>query len=206
MSTNTSYIVKELSLEAMLSCYETYGPQFFPPEELKPSSAVRRLYELGIYRGFGLFDTALLHGEHRLAGYALMVCPKAFNNVLLDYYAILPQYRGQGAGCFFLQQLAEVFREADGIYIESETSPRTEPTDALSSEPLTRERRIHFYERNGAHKTGVQSRLFGVSYEVLFLPCARQKRLAFRHLIAIDAIYREMFSPKHYEEEVFLEI
>lgn len=199
---NRTYQTREFSFEEIVQIYETYSPQFFPAAERKPLSAIRRLCKQGIYRGFGLYLCGEGDGTQDavLAGYALLVCPKAFGNLLLDYFAILPPLRRQGAGRFFLSRLREIFADSDGIYIESEApQPGSPEEDAQNA-------RIRFYEAAGAKRTTITGKLFGVDYDILFLPCSRSDRLTIRHLVAVDAIYREMFTPQQYEEKVFLEV
>ncbi|NLL80210.1 MAG: hypothetical protein GX234_10600 [Clostridiales bacterium] len=191
--------LQEFTLNELLSIYEIYGTQFFPADELKPSAAIKRLYEQGTYRGFGLYHTA---PDRYLAGYALFVCSPALSGALLDYYAVLPQYRNDGIGGLGLSLLQKQFTDTSGIYIESE-NPAYAHTDA---EREIQNRRIGFYERNGAKKTGAKSRLFGVSYEILYLGCqnAFHSIPAEQHVQNVDAIYRAMFSEKHYREDVVL--
>ena len=141
--------LKELNIDELISVYESYGPAFFPADELKPSASIRRLYALGFYRGFGLF---LQTAPDTLAGYAFFVCGPSLSGALLDYYAILPQFRNSGIGGLGLSLLQKQFTDTCGIYIEAEDP-------ACASEEAEREiqtRRIGFYERNRAKKTGLQ--------------------------------------------------
>lgn len=192
--------LQEFTIKELLSVYETYGPAFFPSDELKPSEAIQRLYDNGLYRGFGLYDTTI---SSQLAGYALFVCSSALPGALLDYYAVLPQYRNGGIGGKGLALLQKEFTDTCGIYIESE-NPACAHTEA---EREIQTRRIGFYERNGAKKTGAKSRLFGVSYEILYLECRKSfsSLQTAEHVQNIDAIYRAMFTEKHYRENVLLQ-
>lgn len=191
--------LKELNIDELISVYESYGPAFFPADELKPSASIRRLYALGFYRGFGLF---LQTAPDTLAGYAFFVCGPSLSGALLDYYAILPQFRNSGIGGLGLSLFQKQFTDTCGIYLEAEDP-------ACASEDAEREiqtRRIGFYERNRAKKTGAKSRLFGVSYEILYLECSKgfHALTIQEHVRNIDTIYRTMFTEKHYHENVML--
>ena len=191
--------IKKLSLDDLLSIYTTYGPQFFPPDELKPAATIKRLFEAGLYCGFGIYLP-----DETLCGFALFVSSSSLKGALLDYYAMLPAYRNGGFGGRVLSLLSGAFSDAGGIYIESENPAFAGNEDELSIQT----RRIGFYERNGAVRTGLRSCLFGVHYEVLYLEC-RQPSASVSvqaHYENVDVIYRTMFSEKHYEAEVCLEI
>lgn len=189
--------IEKMSLDTLLSVYVTYGPQFFPPDELKPSATIKRLFEDGLYCGYGIYLP-----ENTLCGFALFVSSPALKGALLDYYAVLPEYRNYGFGGKVLSLLSAAFSEADGIYIESENPDFAQNKDELTLQT----RRIGFYERNGALKTGLKSFLFGVHYEVLYLECKKHSADLQTHYENVDAIYRTMFSEKHYKADVCLEM
>lgn len=189
--------IKKLSLDDLLFIYDTYGPQFFPPDELKPTAAIKRLFEAGLYCGYGIYLP-----ENTVCGFALFVFSDSLNGVLLDYYAVLPQYRNGGFGGKVLSLLSAAFPDNAGIYIESENPAFAKNTDELDLQT----RRIGFYERNGAQKTGLKSCLFGVHYEVLYLECGQPfTALSTQtHYENVDAIYKTMFFPKYYGKETAL--
>lgn len=189
--------IQKLSLEKLLSIYDTYGPQFFPPDELKPSATIKRLFEDGLYCGYGIY---LPNGT--LCGFALFVSSPALKGALLDYYAMLPTYRNSGFGDKVLTLLSAAFSDSDGIYIESENPDFAQNEDELTLQT----RRIGFYERNGALKTGLKSCLFSVHYEVLYLECKKHSAALQTHYENVDAIYRTMFPEKHYKTNVCLEM
>ena len=82
---------------------------------------------------------------------------------LLDYFAILPEYRDCGCGSLFLQRLCSDLTGAEIILIES-GDPDCAESDA---ERAVSERRLRFYLRNGCADTGVTARVFGVEYRLL---------------------------------------
>lgn len=157
-------ICKALTQEEIIAVYDAWGPEHFPDSELKPLSSVRMLLDRGQYSGYGLFDGSDA-AEGGLLGYALLMHDKEKGKMLLDYYAFLEEHRCRGLGSVFLH---EIQRQNDfpGCFIECE-APET--ADCSEQREL-RERRIRFYERNGAVLAQVRAQLFGVTYRMLVLP------------------------------------
>lgn len=193
--------LQKLTNQALLDIYGTYGPLYFPSEELKPLSTVQWLLDQQIYQAYGYYD-----GDSLLA-YACLIQIPGQDTILLDYYAVLEQYRSSGIGGEFLQQLAAQMTDITGIYIESE-HPAFAQDEQDSSIRL---RRIDFYQRNGALSTPLSSNLFQVEYTILFLPCPAKKETlpamdAAWHYARLDAIYKKMFPSRHYQTNVSLTI
>lgn len=124
----------------------------------------------------------------------------------------MEKYRNDGIGSAFLQSLRAGLTCADGIYIEAENPDYAEN----GLEKGIREKRIAFYDRNGAVFTGVLSTLFGVPYRVLYLPLPKNEdqNTSFHFDMAageinfyqeIDLIYQTMFSPDIYARKVKVE-
>ena len=157
-------LCKALTQEEIIAVYDAWGPRHFPDSELKPLSSVKMLLEQGQYSGYGLFDGSGA-AEGGMLGYALLMHDKDKGKMLLDYYAFLEEHRCRGLGSVFLH---EIQRQGDfpGCFIECE-APET--ADCREQREL-RERRIRFYERNGAVLTQVRAQLFGVTYRMLVLP------------------------------------
>ena len=190
--------VKKFEKEELLSVYQTYGPLYFPKDELKPVETIDRLFDRERYRGFGLFRK----DDDMLLGFALFVQVPGQACALLDYYAMRSEFRCGGLGGIFLHLLQANLAGCSGFYIETE-NPDFAPTDA---ERELQTRRIGFYQRNGATQAGLYSRLFGVPYRVLYLTCQPDAPAVASqaHYQNLDAIYRAMFSEAHYKTEVEL--
>lgn len=157
-------ICKALTQEEIIAVYDAWGPEHFPDTELKPLSSVRMLLEQGQYSGYGLFDGSG-GAEGGLLGYALLMHDKDKGKMLLDYYAFLEEHRCRGLGSVFLHEIQRL-NDFPGCFIECEA-----PETADNSEQRElRERRIRFYERNGAVLAQVRAQLFGVTYRMLVLP------------------------------------
>lgn len=122
----------------------------FPPTELKPLSVILNSEAAGEAHTWGIFD-----GE-TLVAYLLMVHPKGASAVLLDYFAVLPQYRASGIGAKLLAKLPEKEENA-AILIESELPEKAD-------DPAMAVRRLGFYARCGAKDIGWTEKLFGASW------------------------------------------
>lgn len=160
---SNSYYTAPLSKDQILNLYTTLAPLHFPADELRPLENLKTLFEKGGYEGLGLYDNA---DCQKLLGYALFIHVPNLPIVLLDFYAVLEEYRCLGLGSIFLQQIKLHYQNLCGILLE------TEAVAAASSaeEKLLRKRRNSFYEKNGAEKTNVSSTVFGVAYSIYFLP------------------------------------
>lgn len=98
-----------------------------------------------------------------LRGYAFFVESPDCDGCLLDYYAILPEYRDAGLGGRTLQRLAELVRGREKyILLETEDIDFAKNEDQVSE----RTRRDAFYTRNGCVKTDVKGRVFTARYVV----------------------------------------
>lgn len=187
MDIHNKYMLKKLDTDLLIHIYETIAAKHFPPEELKPVSAIKRLLSQNIYSAYGLFQ------ENALIGYAYFVDIPDNPSLLLDYYAILEEYRNQGMGSIFLSKLKSAFYDRSGFFIESE-----DPAFSADDNDLqTRNKRLAFYERNHAKMTPFLSTLFDVHYRVLYLPCSTQREET-RLFTQLDTIYHAMFLEKHY--------
>lgn len=141
----------------------------FPADEVKPWKSISRMWADGCYFAVGVFEDCgdvpddASDGLPLLRGYAFFVESPDCDASLLDYYAILPEYRDAGLGGRTLQRLAELVR-GKGKYILLET----EDLDFAKREEeiAERKRRDAFYARNGCVKTDVRGRIFTVRYAV----------------------------------------
>lgn len=200
------HFCRELTIEEVLDIYSSIAPLHFPKAELKPVENVKKYLENGLYTGYGFYE------NETLLAYALFLHLPKKRKLLLDYYAVLEEYRNDGIGSAFLQSLRAELTCADGIYIEAENPDYAEN----DQEKGIQEKRIAFYDRNGAVFTGVLSTLFGVPYRVLYLPLQKSEdqNTSFHFDMTageinfyqeINLIYRTMFSPDIYARKVKVE-
>ena len=152
--------IRLLDCAAAQQIYETCMVQDFPAAELKPFTAVREMMQAGIYEPLALYDE-----EGHLQAYAWQVLLPGRRSALLDYFAVRSDLRGGGIGTQALHALADYYKDRlDDLILECE-HPDEAPDGAVA------ERRIGFYLRAGACATRLESRVFGVRYRILTLPC-----------------------------------
>lgn len=187
-----------LSEEEITEIYDGYMKQDFPSDELKPLSHILKSAEEGYGFSLGIYEKA------ELIGYAVFILCEETKCALLDYFAILKERRGGGLGhaafSLFVPYFQENMPEMEGLYIESERVSAA----ANETQRLVRERRISFYLSCGCEMTALRSVLFGVDYSVLYKPLGRGEQGNEASREALNALYRKMFKPEHYEKFVSL--
>ena len=167
--------IKKLSIDEIREIYYINMVHEFPPEEIKPFSAIDRLLQKDMYLCYGLFD------EETLEGYAFLVREEGNACLLLDYYVVMEEYRDRGMGTRFMTMLREVCAEYDSILVEVENPDYAGDDAQLASQ----KRRVSFYERNGYKDTGIRARLYDVEYRIM------RRRL---HEDGADSVYPAMDS------------
>ena len=187
-----------VSEEEITEIYDGYMKQDFPSDELKPLSHILKSAEEGYGFSLGIYEKA------ELIGYAVFILCEETKCALLDYFAILKERRGGGLGhaafSLFVPYFQENMPEIEGLYIESERVSAA----ANETQRLVRERRISFYLSCGCEMTALRSVLFGVDYSVLYKPLGRGEQGKGASREALNALYRKMFKPEHYEKFVRL--
>ncbi len=174
MPNNTDFTIRELTHDEIIEIYKTTAPLHFPKEELRPLFNIKNIMSRGGYRGLGLFL-----GDIN-AGYAFFITMPDSDVMLLDYFAVLEEYRSQGLGGMFLQKMRDGLSRVQntcttpsetisGIFIETEDITCA----ATDAEKSLRKRRNDFYLRNGAVPTGLHDTLGTADYEIFFLPITR---------------------------------
>lgn len=157
----------------------------FPAGELKPFQTILTQMRSGIYE-----PLAFCEQDGTLAAYAWQTVPPDRDSALVDYFAVLPQRRGQGTGTRALAALVDCYKPRKKTLIIECEHPAEAP-DAQAAR-----RRIGFYLRAGAQSAAIESRVAGVRYMVLALPC----RGALPEAAAADALRRlyACMSPQKY--------
>ncbi|WP_292194831.1 GNAT family N-acetyltransferase [Butyrivibrio sp.] len=146
-----------LNIHEIKQIYETRMVIDFPKAELKPLKNIIEAVNSGIYECLGLFE-----GEACI-GYTFLV--KQGESFLIDYIAIYPDKRNNGAGSQLLRLLYEYLAAAKVVILEVE-----DPEYAKSPEEKDLQtRRLGFYMRNGCVDTRLRVRCFGVPFIILSL-------------------------------------
>lgn len=151
--------IQLLSLDQVCRLYAERLRDDFPPDELKPLSAIEQGIARGIYRCFG----AVAGGE--ILAYAFLLAPHGCT--LFDYFAVRRDMRGRGLGSRFLRALiAGPLKHVPCALVEVD-----DPDGASDpAEHALRSRRLGFYLRNGLRQTGVTATVWHVDYRILALP------------------------------------
>lgn len=172
--------IQKLEPEEISRIYETYMKEDFPKNELKPFKALETMLEKGVYEGLGFY-----HSEELIA-YAFFVKHAERKTLLLDYFAVCAEHRAGGVGSAFLAQMKEFFADRQAILLECESISCA----GSEEERITRSRRINFYVRNGSCKTPTKSELFGVEYDILYIPLGMELLNVMEEL---NQLYQQMF-------------
>lgn len=191
-----NYKIRELDYEEISFIYRNYLIHDFPQDEVKPLSNIEKMYQMETYMAYGFF-LEQVDADQILAGYAF--CSKSQDGVmlLLDYFAILKQFRSQGIGGDFLAALKNELSDIKGILIETEDIAYA----SNEEEKQIRERRDAFYARNGVKKVPIHGCVFGVHYQIWQLPIkeAVDSQICFSQL---TEIYKNMVVEELYTKNV----
>lgn len=129
----------------------------FPLNERKPFSLILKKCKTGQMKILAIETEA---GD--FAGEAILILYQ--NIVLLDYFAIVPEYRNQGAGSQALQLLRQRYN-GKKLILEIENTQISAP------DQQTRIKRKQFYLRNGMTPLKDTVKLFGVEMELMTFSC-----------------------------------
>lgn len=131
-----------------------YYIEIFPEEERKPLNIIQSAY----VRQYIKIIEILYRNE--FVGFMLLNRIKDNGYVVLDYIAILPQYRNNKFGTEALKILLKQEEKNSGVFIEIEKVG----LGKTKEENIEREKRKKFWERLGFNKLNFDLRLFGVIY------------------------------------------
>ena len=173
--------------EQLQTVYDSDMKAAFPAAELKPLSAIRRMWREGRYKPYCLFDGDDIVGECFLwlghPGWAL-----------LDYLCVSPKVRNAGLGALILAKLREV--EPGTVIFGEAEAPEHAPDPAMAK------RRLGFYARNGLRTAGYDTEVFGVHYKTLYLA---DRQIADEALMKEhDFVYWSSFEPVKYAKYVHI--
>lgn len=181
---------RPLSESELKKIYLEDAARDFPSSELKPWEVVLDMYKRGFYEPLGFFE------ENTLKAYSLQIIPGAGAAVLLDYLAVLPEYRSSGIGSRILEALQDYYSPvSEYIMIECE-HPDEAPDRAQAL------RRLSFYERSGAVLTQTQVRLFGILFLIYRLPCGSSGDIDVPS--AMETIYKISVPACQYRDSVHI--
>lgn len=180
--------IRKLTKEERKLAYNEVFREAFPPEELKPLSAIERMVAAGEY------EVLALMRDGEAVGF---VCNWIDENyILIDYLCVPKHIRCGGIGGEILHRMMETYPENTVFIGETEA----ETGDAARDEMILR--RQGFYRRHGARFMPYDSALFGVHYRTIVWskeePDAAEVQR--RH----DGFYRRAFTKELYDSAVQL--
>lgn len=131
-----------------------YYIKIFPEEERKPLNIIQSAYVKQYVKIIEILY------KNKFVGFMLLNRIKDNGYVVLDYIAILPQYRNNKFGTESLKILLKQEEKNSGVFIEIEKVGLGKTKEAN----IEREKRKKFWERLGFNKLNFDLWLFGVIY------------------------------------------
>lgn len=149
-------ILKEFDLKTIKQIYKQRMKLDFPPSERMPYFILKKCLKNGKI-------TLLLYSEDDIVkGYA--ICMESKDIVFIYYFAVFEEYRKNGIGSKFIEELAEFYEDKKAIICEVE-SIETAKND---SEKNIRKRRVDFYKRLGFKIVDeIKYIAYGVDYKII---------------------------------------
>lgn len=146
--------LKDIDIDEFKKEIYQYYLDIFPEDERKSIELIQSSYEKQYTK-----IIEILH-KNEIVGFMLLNRVKDKGYGVLDYLAILPQYRNSKFGTKALKILLEQEKENSGIFIEIEKVGLGKDKE----ENLLREKRKGFYEKVGFKKLNFDLFLFDVIY------------------------------------------
>lgn len=146
--------LKDISIDEFEKELYLYYLDIFPEDERKPLELLHSSYKKHYTR------IIKISYKNEMIGFMILNKVKDKGYAVLDYLAILPQYRNNKFGTKALQILLEQEKENSGIFIEIEKVGLGKDVE----ENLLREKRKNFYEKLGFKKLNFDLFLFDVIY------------------------------------------
>lgn len=146
--------LKDIGIEEFKKDVYSYYLDIFPEDERKPIELLHSCYENHYTRIIEIVY------KNEIIGFMILNKVKNKGYAVLDYLAILPQYRNNKLGTKALEILLEQEKENSGIFIEIEKVGLGKD----AKENLLREKRKQFYEKAGFKKLNFDLFLFDVIY------------------------------------------
>lgn len=146
--------LKNVGIDEFENDVYSYYLDIFPEDERKPLKLIKSSYE----KNYTKIIEVLYKNE--VAGFMLLNRIKDNGYAVLDYFAILPQYRNNKIGTEALQILLSQEKKSRGIFVEIEKIGFGKDIE----DNLLREKRKNFYERIGFKKLSSDLLLFDVIY------------------------------------------
>ena len=180
--------IRLLCEQEIIEIYEKYMPKDFAKNEIKPLSRILELCKLNVYFCYGVYEEKE-HDKEKLVAYGFLVTSEDRDAVLVDYFAVASDIRGQGYGSICFGMLCDKAKEEclGTLMLEVEN-----PGFGVNEEDcLLRRRRIAFYSRNGMTLTHLRIFLYDVEYLVMTSDATKLLETAEQ----IYGVYRVLLKP-----------
>lgn len=149
--------------------------KLFPIIERKPYGYIKKQYELKITEILKIVEC------DKFIGFMIITTMDSSKYVYLEYFAILPQYQGNGYGTKAIKLLKEKYKDYNGIFVEIEK--------VENDKDITKSRRAKFYELLGFYKLSFDIVLYTVLYTPYVLQISNKKEDDMRIIEEIFSIY-----------------
>lgn len=149
--------LEDTTIEGFKKEIYLYYLEIFPEEERKSFRKIKRAYKKGYVRIIKIIN------QNQFVGFMTLNRVKENGYVILDYLAILPQYRNKQFGTKALKLLFEEEKACRGILVEIEKVG----LGKNEQDNLARQKRKKFYEYLGFKELEFDLLLFGVIYTPL---------------------------------------
>lgn len=187
--------IKILNGQGIREIYERDMQRDFPKAELKPLKTILNLVEQKHYRCYGAFE------EGQLCAYLFFVW-EGRDLALLDYFAVLPEYRRMGIGARVLARSGDALAKEGfwGILFEIERISLAKD-EAQKKQRMDRKK---FYMRNGCRESGLKTEIFGTGYEILYLLLGEKALHCEQMLKFYEEIYHRMVKKESFAGNVVI--
>lgn len=149
--------LEHITIEEFKQEIYPYYLAIFPEEERKTIKQIETGYRKGYVKIIKIVN------QNQLVGFMTLNRVKENGYIILDYLAILPEYRKKQFGTKALKLLFEGEKESKGIFIEIEKVGLGKE----ESENLVRQKRKAFYENVGCKELNFDLFLYGVIFTPL---------------------------------------
>ena len=196
------FIIRRMDPAALSAAYQAQIPRHFPASEVRPFDPARQMPGGEV----PMIDVQTLLGENRyaafgaydggaLAAYAFL-CWDEHGTALLDYLAVMEDYRCHGVGSLMMNYLLSGSTALPWKCLILEVD---DPDFAGDGAELTiRLRRNAFYHRAGLRESRVRVQLFGARYRIF----TDAHGLSDEALLArVRAMYPQLVPPKKLTRE-----
>lgn len=176
-------MIKKIDIETLRNVYYQYMTKDFPENELKPFEMIEEIINRNKGTAIGFYQ------NNNLLGYAILIYSQ--DKLLLDYFAIIKEYRKKGYGTTILKEVKEYFKNYAFLLIESEDNNSLEAKE-----------RIKFYQHCGCKNSKTRIRLYFVDYLLLYLELSKNANNT-EIKNEIFNIYKEIY-PEYIDSEYLL--